>query len=85
MFRILTNKQTATFKIHNKIYKIEVERRVDGKSHIKVQEIFLDKVSVVIQNKYQQLKTIADKEIQIYAAIEQFYPDIIVEEIDEDN
>ena len=84
MFRILTNKQTATFKIHDKIYKMEIERRVDGKAHIKVQEVFIDKVGELIFNKYEQGKTIAEKDIQIYAAIEEFYPDIVIEEMDED-
>ena len=84
MFRMLTNKQTATFKIHTKIYKIEIERRCDNKSHIVVKEIFIDKEPNIVFNKYEQDKSIAVKDIQVYAAIEEFYPDIIVEEIDED-
>lgn len=84
MFRILTNKQTATFKEHDKIYKIEIERRVDGMAHITLKEIFLEKVGELVLNKYEQPKTITDKDIQIYAAIEKFYPSIIVPEAMED-
>jgi len=83
MFRILTNKQTATFKIHDSIYKINIERRVDGRAHIRVQEVFIDKVGELIFNKYEQGKTVADKDIQIYAAIEEFYPAIVVIDKDE--
>jgi len=83
MFKILTNKQVATFKEHNSVYKITIERRCDGKAHITLKKIFLEKVGEIVFNKYQQPKTITDKDIQIYAALEKFYPAIIVPEVDE--
>lgn len=77
MFRILTNKQTATFKSEGKMYKIEIERRVDNKSHITVKEIFIDAVPKTVFNQYAQAKSVGEKDLQIFAALEEFYPAII--------
>jgi len=77
MFRILTDKQTATFKSEDKIFKIEIERRVDNKSHVVVKEIFIDAVPRTIANQYGQSKSIGAKDLQVFAALEEFYPTII--------
>ena len=82
MFRVLTNEQTATFKIIDDVYKIRIQRRADNKSCITVFQIFIDKEDSLVMNKYGQLKTIAEKEIQVYQALEDFYPVILVEDID---
>ena len=81
MFKILTNKQVATFKENEKIYKITIDRRVDNKAHIVLKEIFLEKVGEIVHNKYEQPKTITNKDIQIYTALEEFYPMILTIEI----
>ena len=77
MFRILTNKQIATFKSEGNIYEIKLERKCDNKAHIIVKQIFIDAEPVVIFNQYQQAKSIGAKDIQVFAALEEFYPDII--------
>ena len=81
MFRILTNKQIATFKSEERIYDIKIDRRVDNKAHIIVKEVFIDKVAEIIFNQYEQAKSIADKDIQVYAALEEFYPAIVSKEV----
>jgi len=81
MFRILTNKQIATFKEGEKIYEIKIDRRVDNKAHIIVKEIFIDKVAEVVFNQYEQAKSIAKKDIQVFEALEEFYPSIVNKEV----